>query len=427
MSIPRAPFSIDFFMSRILKYLYLPSTSIGGNNMTKGKQIKHIDLNTRHQIKQFLMYGYTAKQMSETLGISAVAISKEVFRNRTIKYNDEHLFLQVDKTKCPLLDRFPFTCHSCSKKRRCLSDQYEYDPIRANKKAESNRRNAKPMTTLSKRDLETLREIVLKGLSKGQSINHIVSSITNINVSTRTVYRLIENGALDIPKYKLRRATTYRLRKKAAPKVDNEANIQIKNYVDYLREVKRKGVKFTVQMDCVEGIKTDNKVILTFFITEIRFFYAVVLKKHDNRHVVSAIDYIEELLGLDDFMKVFGTLLTDRGHEFKNSTAIEFNRDGIKRCNVYYCDPMQSTQKGGIESIHRLLRYVFPKGKTLEHATQSKLLKVINMINSYVVRSCGNQCSYDVTKEILGQSFLDKLKVTKIDPDKVFLTPYLVV
>ena len=46
---------------------------------------------------------------------------------------------------------------------------------------------------------------------------------------------------------------------------------------------------------------------------------------------------------------MFQVILTDRGSEFTDPAAIEFDAEGNRRTYVFYCDPQRSDQKGSIE------------------------------------------------------------------------------
>ena len=49
--------------------------------------------------------------------------------------------------------------------------------------------------------------------------------------------------------------------------------------------------------------------------------------------------------------KYVNVLLTDRGSEFYAAKDMETDIDGSTRTRVFYCDPMQSGQKGSLETI----------------------------------------------------------------------------
>ena len=77
---------------------------------------------------------------------------------------------------------------------------------------------------------------------------------------------------------------------------------------------------------------------------------------------------MEHALGTYDFLTVLGICLTDRGSESGDPNALETGINGIERTSLYYCDPMHSNQKGGIEEVHTLLRMIFEvKGHTELH------------------------------------------------------------
>ena len=77
------------------------------------------------------------------------------------------------------------------------------------------------------------------------------------------------------------------------------------------------------------------------------------------------IDRLERVLGTALFRKYVHILLTDRGPEFSAADAIETAADGTRRTRIFYCDPMQSGQKGTLENKHIELRYILPKGTDL--------------------------------------------------------------
>ena len=78
------------------------------------------------------------------------------------------------------------------------------------------------------------------------------------------------------------------------------------------------------------------------------------------------MDLLESILGPSLFRKYVHVLLTDRGPEFSLADAMEHGADRSLRTRVFYCDPMQSGQKGTLENKHIELRYILPKGTDLK-------------------------------------------------------------
>ena len=76
-------------------------------------------------------------------------------------------------------------------------------------------------------------------------------------------------------------------------------------------------------------------------------------------------------------------LLTDRGTEFIKSQQFEVNiHTGEIRGKIFYCDPMQSSQKPHVENNHNFIREVLPNGQSWNHLTQEKIDLMFSHINS---------------------------------------------
>ena len=106
--------------------------------------------------------------------------------------------------------------------------------------------------------------------------------------------------------------------------------------------------------------------------------------------------------------------------------ALETGVDGIQRTSIYYCDPMRSGQKGGIENVHTKLREILPKGTSFEHLTQWDLNLIVNNINSVPRQSLLGLTPYQTAKENFDMDVLLALQLKPIEPDKINLTPELI-
>lgn len=137
-------------------------------------------------------------------------------------------------------------------------------------------------------------------------------------------------------------------------------------------------------------------------------------------------DHLEKRLGTFEFVSLFEYVLTDRGSEFGDPNALETGIDTIQRCSLYYCDPMRSGQKGGVEHVHTMLRMVLPKGTSFEFLTQWDVNLIVNHINSTPRESLGGKTPYDLALAAFGDETLKALQLRRIDPDEVNLTPKLI-
>ena len=141
--------------------------------------------------------------------------------------------------------------------------------------------------------------------------------------------------------------------------------------------------------------------------------------------VVEQFDMLTGLLGVDKFKMIFPVILTDNGSEFKHTRELEANEDGKKRTKIFYCDPQASWQKPKIEKNHEFIRYVLPKGKSLNPYTQEDMVLLMNNINSTRRELLNNKSPYEITdrKEIL--EMMELLGLHQLPADEVNLTPDL--
>ena len=142
------------------------------------------------------------------------------------------------------------------------------------------------------------------------------------------------------------------------------------------------------------------------------------------------VDLLEEILGTGLFRKYIHILVTDRGTEFSDSDGMETGKDGTRRTWVFYCDPMQSGQKGSLENNHAELRYIFPKGtdmNALGLTDQNALNLALSHINSAPVEKLGGRSPLELT-DFLYHDLYEKLcsfGLRQIEKDKIILKPYL--
>ena len=195
-------------------------------------------------------------------------------------------------------------------------------------------------------------------------------------------------------------------------------------YADYLKFIEENDVS-VVEMDCVEGKQTDEAAILTLHFTQIHFQLGMMLNKHTSADVVDALDKIEMIIGTDMFRECFPLILTDNGHEFADIDGMERSINGGKRTMIFFCEPNRSDEKGACENNHKYMRYVIPKGTTIEPLDQSAVNLMMDHVNSFCRRSLMGKCPFDMAENILPRDFFALLGLEKIPPEDVNLTPDL--
>ena len=90
---------------------------------------------------------------------------------------------------------------------------------------------------------------------------------------------------------------------------------------------------------------------------------------------------------------------------------------------TFYARPMRSDDKAEAERNHGLVRYVFPKGKSLDGLTQADLDEAFSNINSFVRLSKGDRTPFELAEAKFGRGFCEALNIRKIDKKKVRLLP----
>ena len=186
------------------------------------------------------------------------------------------------------------------------------------------------------------------------------------------------------------------------------------------------GLDNWTEMDTVHSSRESKRVLLTFFIRREKLFLAFLMNRCTKGAVRLVFDRLEKRIGTYDFLILFGTTVTDRGSEFGAPEALETGVNGIERSSIYYCDPMRSGQKGGVENAHTMLRMILPKGTSFEFLTQWDVNLIVNHINSTPRESLGGRTPYEMALESYGEALLKELQLRPIPPDEVNLTPKLI-
>ena len=286
-----------------------------------------------------------------------------------------------EKERCNRLDRAPYVCNGCPKQiSHCtIAHKYTYNARAAHRKYLEKLQVSRCGINMTKRELHQKDKIISPLIEQGQSPYQILTNHPELDMSVRSMY----------------------------------------NYIDL-------GLTSFVEMDTVHSSRESKKTLLTMFFTQEKLFLAFLMNRCTAGAVRLVFDRLEKRMGTDEFLSVFEYILTDRGSEFGNPDALEIGVAGIQRSHIYYCDPMRSGQKGGLEQAHTLLRMVLPKGTSFEFLTQWDVNLIVNHINSTPREILGGRTPYSVALETLGEEVLKALQLRPIAPDEVNLTPKLI-
>ena len=257
---------------------------------------------------------------------------------------------------------------------------------------------------------------------QGQSPYQIVTNHPELEMSVRTLYSYIDMGLFCSRNIDLKRKVKFKPRKCHKTQIKERSIFIGRSYDDF----RMLGRTAFAEMDTVHSSRESNKVLLTFFLTREKLFLAFLLNRCTPGAVRIIFDRMEKRLGTHTFLTLFEYILTDRGVEFGKPDTLETGIEGIQRTSIYYCDPMRSGQKGGIEQAHTMLRMVLPKGTSFEFLTQWDVNMIVNHINSTPRESLGGKTPYQMAMVSFGEEALKALQLRPIAPDEVTLTPKLI-
>lgn len=431
------------------------------SNLIPGNQ-KHMTLKDRCFIEDSLNDGLSFKEIARYLCKDPTTISKEVRLHRLDDIQPKRIFhnphnfctkrFQCKRTnvcgkiiicdtncascikcnqvcpsflkeQCPRLEKAPYVCNGCHKPRsRCtIPHKYTYNAAFAQRTYEQLLVSSRKGVNLSRHDALRMDAVVTPLIRQGQSPYAILVNHPELAISVKTLYNYIDQGVLLSRNIDLKRKVHFRPRKCTKEGIRNREVFLGRTYADFLAL----GAPRVAQMDTVLSAKGSKKCILTFYIPETGLFIARLLTRRTESAVKAAVDQIERRLGTSYFLALFGVCLTDRGTEFGDPEGLETGMGGVKRMSVYYCDPMRSDQKGGLEEAHTLLRMVLPKGTVFENLTQWDIRRCTDHINSYPRQRLGDQTPYRLSLEKFGPEVLRALQIRYIAPDDVMLTPKL--
>ena len=428
---------------------------------------KHLDLDDRYQIKSKLDAGCSFRFIAKALHKSPSTISLEVrkhripytkgvpgrkFNNCKFRKNCKVQYLCGDaykdctrancsscphhychprhcsfyeKEDCPLLEKPPYVCNGCLLRRKCTLTKYEYVPLSAQENYKLTLSESREGFSLLDFEVQALDDIVSSAIKRGLSPHTVYAANKNIlPCSERTIYRLVEAGKLEAKSLDLPFKVRYKPRRiKKNHKIDTKCRLG-RTYVDFLKFLDEENNPAYVQMDTIIG-KMGGKCILSFYFEHISFVILLLRESNNAASVIAHFNQMDADLGREDFEKFFKICLTDNGTEFSNPNALELDSNGLMRARIFYCDPGVPNQKAGVESIHKHVRRILPKGTSFDALTQEDLNLISSNLNSLPRKRLNNQCPIDLFNLIYGSELLHKLNINRIDLNELCLNTHL--
>lgn len=415
----------------------------------------HLTLDERRIILTGIKNGSTKTAIARTLGKDKSTIGKEIKLHRALTHKcslplecsnyRKCVFERRCTTdcpryvpfRCPRRDRSPGACNGCANWQRCRFDKYQYSPETAQMDYITTLVDSRQGVNLTAKEAQAIAATVGPLLKQGQSPFQIVTDHPELGICEKTLYNYIEGDVFHeiagITVMDLRRQVSRKLPKKKAnvyKKRQDRRYLKGRTYKDYLEYLAGLPDVFVVQMDTVYNDETNGPFIQTFKFIDAGVLLALYREQKNAQSMKEGVDRLEQLLGKEVFRKYVHILLTDRGAEFSAAEGMETSADGTRRTRVFYCDPMQSGQKGSLENKHAELRYILPKGtdlKSLGLVGQEALNLAVSHVDSAPVEKLGGKSPLDVANFMYPDLYekLESFGIQNIEKDKVILKPYL--
>ena len=373
---------------------------------------KHLTLSDRNDIQLGLERGETFKAIGQSILKDPTTVSKEVKRNRQVRESTSN------NLPCPLLDKAPFVCNGCPKRRQnCGYKKIFYLAKQAQKQYEQTLVESREGTPLNSKTFWDMDKVISDGVKKGQHIYHILKT-HNLDVSSSTVYRHIRKGYLSIAPIDLARAVKFKERRKSKlPSIPKEAK-KGRSYEDFQNYLVLNQLDSWLEMDTVLG-RMGGKVLLTFNLSFCNFIFARLL---DNKTALEVTKHLYDIKNTlhqadKDFFQLFPVILTDNGGEFARVDDIEMDVRGESK--LFFCDPNRSDQKGRIEKNHTLIRDILPKGTSFDNLTQEDINLVCSHVNSVKRAALNGKSAYELFAFTYGEEIPKLLGISKIPAEDV--------
>ena len=392
----------------------------------------HLSYEERKNIEDGLNSRKSINKIAKELNRANSTILREIDRNKVYYKPSNWNNCYNDKNKdysCNKLSKTPHVCNGCKSRSGCRKERWTYYARKANDSYKELISSCRQGISLTDEEIYNINNIITPLVKKGQTTNHLyINHPEVLNFSKVSFYNYINNGVFEFGPLDFPRIVKHKKRKNKKRRTRQEREILIdRKYSDFIEFTSKNPNLNIVEMDTVEGLKTDSKCILTLFWRKSNFMLMFLLESQTTDEVTKVFEYLQQTLFEDDYKKLFQVILTDNGTEFYDVLNIECNhKTGEQISKVFYCDPGASWQKGGIEKNYEFIGYVLPKKTTFKNLTQNDCLIIANHINSLCRDSLNYNCPFKAMLFLCDEKTLNMLNMYYIEPDQVQLNQKLI-
>lgn len=381
------------------------------------KKNKHMTLQDRTEIQECLYKRMTFKAIAALIEKDATTISKEVKLHAQSHMNK----LVTNDEICPKLLKAPFVCNGCKLKSSssCRYPRRIYIAKTAQQAYEKTLVESREGIALNKSEFYENDRIISDRIKMGQHIFHILHS-SDVTVSKSSVYRYFHQGYLSANIIDLPRVVKFKPRdKKPAEYVPKGVKIG-RSYDDFLLYMEENSLSEHQELDTVIG-NPGGKVIMTIHFTCVNLMFGLLIENKTAAEASSKIICLKRKLNDNNFSfgQLFPVILTDNGGEFSDVASFENDSNGNIESKLFFCDPMQSSQKPFIEKIHTLFRDIIPKGTSFDSFSQETVNLIFSHVNSVKRKTFNGKSPWEMFSFLYCESLLSVFGISKIDADKV--------
>jgi len=407
----------------------------------------HLTLNERKIIQAGIENGATKADIARTIGKDATTVAKEIRKHRELKprntFNRPVLCAKIkicptkscvkkcerfEEPKCSRRDKSPGACNKCRESQKCKMDKYYYNAESAEKAYRHELSDCREGVNLTTKERDAICEIIAPLLNQGQSVHQVLSAHPEIKQSQRTIYNYIDAEIFKekgVDYFSLKEKVNRTPRKSKIKKRKEPANYDNRRYADFLRFKTEHPETPVVETDTVYN-SPSGPYLQTFIFEKVPFMFGFLHERRTSESMAGSINLLQERLGNALFSKLFSLILTDRGSEFEKFSLFELDADRESRLNIFYCDPMQSSQKPHVENGHNYVRDIIPNGYPLDCLNQCDIDKMFSHINSTPRLSLGGKSPFEVFSFLYGATVPALLNISEIARDEVILKPMLI-
>ena len=410
----------------------------------------HLTLESRKIIQTGIENGSTKADIARTIGKDATTVAKESRKHRTLKPRNTYgrpVLCQRKRAKtcpkkgyckvkcnlfeeptCSRRDKSPGACDNCPDTKKCHMDKHFYDAAAADKEYRRDLAEYREGIDLTTKERDALAAVIAPLLKQGQSVYQILSAHPEIKQCQKTIYTYVESGVFKdfgVDNFSLKEQVNRKQFKDKFKKRKEPANYDGRRYSDYLRFCAENPDAQTVEMDTLYN-SPHGPYLQTLMFRNAAFMIGFIHKSKTNESMAGSFDKLQLDLGNELFSALLSLILADRGSEFEMHRLFELDKEGNTRLNIFYCDPMQASQKPNVENNHNYVRDIIPNGYPLDRLTQADINLMFSHINSTPRRSLAGKSPFELFRFFHGSDAPRLLNISEVGRDDVVLKPQLI-